>query len=644
MFQASRTRSHRLGLPLLLSFVTVAGSAIYRGKQSPAGPSTLLLESKCAGIPQRARLQFVLGEQEVASRTATFALSIPALAGGSWTLSKDPRYENGARSGSFDVQGRSQVNIVLSAGWIAERAIGVHHAVFELGLSSGSSDAPTSALLTLSTIVESPRSLGINLEALEYYSSLFAFNNVFHQASRWIPQDKTGMTWNTGEELDLDDQGWVRSMGSDQAAAVLIARDLQGHYPAGRWTLEYEGKGKLEARLDGRMSKQRAGRATLEVKPTSAGIHLVLLETDASDPVRDIRLYAPGRSSESPLFDPRALELLEPFRALRFMDWQRTNDSEVQHWEQRSRADDAVQTNVTGVALEHMLALSNRLQSDAWFCMPHLATDDYVRSFAIAVRDGLDPQRRVYLEYSNEVWNSMFDQSRWAQKRGLELELAKDPFQAQLRFYSQRSVEVFSIWSEVFSDEPARLMRVLAGPAVNSWAGRQLLDWNDAWIHADAYSIAPYFGHSQGRPQTADAVAGLTPDELLNRLEQEMHKSLHAVVEHALLARERGLEMIAYEGGQHMVGQGPAVDNEALTKLFQDSNRHERMGALYRRSLDLWRQNGGGLYFAWNAVGRWSKWGSWGSMEYMDQTAGEAPKYEALRDFSRDSKTWWIGR
>ena len=88
-----------------------------------------------------------------------------------------------------------------------------------------------------------------------------------------------------------------------------------------------------------------------------------------------------------------------------------TNGSEIRTWDDRPKPDDATFSK-KGVALEVMIDLCNRQQADAWFCMPHLADDDYVRNFARTVKEQLDPSRKVYVEYSNEVWNSQFPQTR----------------------------------------------------------------------------------------------------------------------------------------------------------------------------------------------------------------------------------------
>jgi len=39
----------------------------------------------------------------------------------------------------------------------------------------------------------------------------------------------------------------------------------------------------------------------------------------------------------------------------------------------------------------------------SYVCVPFLATDAYVDSLAVLLRNTLEPQRKVYVEYSNEL-------------------------------------------------------------------------------------------------------------------------------------------------------------------------------------------------------------------------------------------------
>jgi len=166
-----------------------------------------------------------------------------------------------------------------------------------------------------------------------------------------------------------------------------------------------------------------------------------------------------------------------------------------------------------GVAPELMIDLCNRQKVDPWFCVPHLASDDFVKQFAALVRKKLDKERKVYVEYSNECWNGQFAQARYCAEQGAKLGLSKNRYEGQLRYYSQRSVEVFDVWEKELGKD--RLVRVLATQSANPWTGTTVLDWKNAHERADAVAIAPYFGNRFGDPKTADAVARMSVEDVL---------------------------------------------------------------------------------------------------------------------------------
>jgi len=108
------------------------------------------------------------------------------------------------------------------------------------------------------------------------------------------------------------------------------------------------------------------------------------------------------------------------------------------------------------------------LKADAWFCMPHMADDDFVYRFAKVVKEKLDPSLKVYVEYSNEVWNGIFPQHRYAAEQGQKLGFGEKPWEAAWRYTAYRSVQIFRIWEEVFGGTK-RLVRVLPSQAANPY-------------------------------------------------------------------------------------------------------------------------------------------------------------------------------
>ena len=284
--------------------------------------------------------------------------------------------------------------------------------------------------------------------------------------------------------------------------------------------------------------------------------------------------------------------------------------------------------------LELLIELANTLNADPWFCMPHLADDTFIRRFALLVKERLKPGLKVYVEYSNEVWNGQFAQARYALAQGKKQNLGPSDFESQLRFYSERSVETFKIWESAYGAESRkRLVRVMASQSANPWVSEQVLGWKNAARHVDALAIAPYFGNDLGSPQTQEAVAKMSAAQLLDALDKGIDGTNRRwIMEQVAVARKHNVELVAYEGGQHLVGVGGAENNQRLMDLFIAANRSPRMYALYRKHLGLWFRTGGGLYMAFSNVAKPSKWGSWGALEYQEQPAATAPKYRALVD------------
>jgi hypothetical protein len=93
------------------------------------------------------------------------------------------------------------------------------------------------------------------------------------------------------------------------------------------------------------------------------------------------------------------------------------------------------------------------------------------------------------------------------------------------------------------------------------------------------------------------------------------------------------LKLLCYEAGQHLVGVGGGENNEALTRLFIAANHHPRMGAIYTRYMDAWRELGGDLMAIFSSIAASSKWGSWGLLEGADETI--SPKFDAVTAWNR---------
>ncbi len=491
--------------------------------------------------------------------------------------------------------------------------------------------------------VGAPQRKGVNLNSVIDFSSEIPFVDVFRQARPWIPQlADSSQPWNTGAPLATTPEGWPL-LAPGQAAGTLIFPEIEAKYPAGVYTLLFEGQGNFQFGGNVQVLSQQPGRWELSMTPTNGGIYLKLVASDPLDPVRDIRLILPGHEAtyQSAPFNPDFLASLAHYDVVRFMMWQQTNFSNLAEWSQRPLVSDAFQTSPKGVAFEHMVALANELGFDPWFCVPYLASDDFVTQFATLLRDTLDPSLRIYLEYSNEVWNTIFPGGVHARQQGLAEGLSTDPYQAQLFWYSKRAVEIFEIFRTVFGEEAdTRLVRVLAAHSANPWSAQQVLDFQAAYTKADAYGLAPYFAANLGYPIwppdgsiLPPPAVSMTVDEILDECEDQiLNKVLGWIQATAAITSARGIEMIAYEAGQRMAGEFGWENNQELTDKFLAVNRHPRMYELYWLYTEVWRQLGGTLMLHYVSCRTFNKWGAYGLLENQTIPASEAPKYRAVRD------------
>jgi len=482
-----------------------------------------------------------------------------------------------------------------------------------------------------------PPQLGMNLGAVVSYTSQWPFVDAFQIARPWI-SGREGASFGEGGPLKLTPEGWVASLDPGQYAETVLFENGHGHYPAGEYILRYEGEGDIEFGFESaQILSQQPGKMVLNVIPQDTGIWLKISRTNPQHPIRNLHLILPGleETDPQPRFHPLFLERLCPFKTLRFMDWMATNGSEIQHWSDRPTPNDATQGADKGVALEYLIELANTLQAHPWFTLPHKATDEYVRQFATMVRDRVDPSLKIYIEYSNEVWHAApaFSQQQYAQAQGVALGLADDSYLAGLRYYSQRSVEIFKIWESVFGDRE-RLVRVLAGQYANPWTAEQVLTWQEAYQFADAYAIAPYFSGGWDDPQNLPRLLKSSESEIFQGMVDEIQSYGAFLQDNYQQVREQyGLDLIAYEGGQHLVSAAFGDHEPEMTRLFAALNRHPQMRQLYTQYLHQWQVAGGGLLCHFADVTPYTRYGSWGALEYQNQDLRTAPKYQALLDF-----------
>jgi len=400
----------------------------------------------------------------------------------------------------------------------------------------------------------------------------------------------------------------------------------------------WDGDGSISFPLSNvKVAESAANRIAIDVVDTSGSLWVAIDRTSASNPVRNLRFLWPGTEATyaSQPFNPVFLAKVAPFSVLRFIDWGATNTTPVVEWAQRSHVADVTYATPAGVPIEVMIDLANTLHVDPWFCIPHQASDDYVRQFATLLRSRLDPALRPHIEYSNEVWNTGFGQTQWAIGRSQALGL-DIPFGQPAAFYAMRSVQMFKIIQDVWGADRGRIVRVIAGQAVWDNFLAHALAYQDTAANADVMAIAPYFNAVEaGDPARVATTLTLTSDQIVDQMLAHIRGDIKAsMTANAALAAKYKLKLKAYESGAgDSSSYFPADKIDAMTALFMAAHNNPRMRSVYTEYYTQWVAAGGESMNQYSDVGNWSKWGLWGSLRYVTQDPATAPKYQGLLDF-----------
>lgn len=534
-----------------------------------------------------------------------------------------------------------------------------------------------------------PRWLGMNLTELRDYQPQRPFIDVMKTARPWIAH-RTGQ-WGGFETADLhrmgalDAQGWplfVPEGASALSALMLVDLPEDAGGVAGNYRVTWDGS--ADIRMAGRVGGTRR-RGLQEIWfSTTPGPGLVELQVSniaPEDPVRNIAVVHQSHVAAydaGQIFNPDWLARVEGMAVFRFMEWVNTNYTTLSDWADRPVPEDYTYTP-DGVPLEVMIRLANETQTEPWFTIPHLASDDFIAQMAGMIRDQLDPGLRAWIEFSNETWNWSFPQAAHARD------------QAQARWgdgnlwqewNSMRAAQMVQIFDRVFDGQRDRLVRVLAtqtgwlglegqllapnwqaespdNPApptlFDAYAitgyfsgllgGDQKIDMTRSWLR-DARALAEEEGRAQGLSGAAlaDFIQTRAHDILRPRLIAELRDGSisgdrrNSVAEfldtylpyHKAVADDWGLELVAYEGGTHLVGIGPHMNDDALNALFIDVNYSQGMADLYTMLLSGWVAGGGGLFAHFTDIRTADRWGSFGALRHLTD---QNPRWDALVSF-----------
>lgn len=508
--------------------------------------------------------------------------------------------------------------------------------------------------------------MGTNLDGIGYYHSSYPFVDILKCGERWKvdPLEDPGV-----QTVFYDDNGYPLALENGKTVASSVFVNANFDYPLGDYVLTWEGDGDVVLVGSYRVqlvSEDLSGtvkRRVYNVSDRDKSDFLVRINsTNPDNRVRDMHLWLPGFENATSIFTPQLIESLQPFSYIRFMDWNTTNNSEQGDWSKRKPKSYVFQSNTTNskqrpeylggsvkmlsgggsVAFEYLIDLCNETNKDLWICIPHMADDNFVQNLSTLIKDNLDPELNVYIEYSNEIWNPMFSQHQWTYDKA-----ATDPSVNHPKWVGRRHAQIFNIFEASFGGT-SRLIRVLGGRNTSASYTDDLMTGALMVGDFDAVATTTYYNDNVSdnlvlpslnyrNPTEADYNAAI--DYVIESVSPGTDNTWERWKTFIETVNQRGYPVITYEGGNHISALGGNEQISDLVDFLHNLNRHPRAYEMYHAALNNFRALGGCTHSVFVLCGSWNKYGSWGHKEYWNQPLDEAVNYKAAADYAAMTST-----
>ncbi|MEI6132886.1 MAG: hypothetical protein WCQ41_08710 [Bacillota bacterium] len=506
--------------------------------------------------------------------------------------------------------------------------------------------------------------MGVNLEGLADYMAGDVFVDVMKVSRAWgsLSAPWTPITAVSENGWPLEDAGII--VLSSTVKANGQNRDISGIYKLSfEGTATVTGANGYSLTITNQVVKDGITTADVLVPITSTGIWFLFTNTSCNSStgkgVRNVHLYRPGyvpdQYGKYPTYTTEFLKAIEPFSTLRYMDILATNGQDQgsfvengktyffsktqKDWADRKLPTDSSQAGkirgFSGVAWEYIVELANLTHKDLWINVPVNATDDYITNLAAMLRDQVDINLNIYVEYSNEVWNWQFSQAQ------SNLYYANnDP---KLTVYGQsaygvrfveRTAHISNLFKDAFGEYAMndRVRCVLAwqqndGGTFDGMLKKFTDTYPEYGNPSDlfyAFATAPYM--LEPLPDNCTSIAAVQ-DNILKDSNSKTDDKLNLVATAKRWNIPGGV--MAYEGGPHHQGQ---VDTNLSIRVAAHREANMKNIVLNDIQNNWWNLGCKDfMYFSLSSV--YGKYGCWGATESYDNF--DAPKYQALLQLSQ---------
>jgi hypothetical protein len=264
-----------------------------------------------------------------------------------------------------------------------------------------------------------------------------------------------------------------------------------------------------------------------------------------------------------------------------------------------------------------VIELCNLVKMDAWINIPVSADSGYVVEVAKLFKANLDPDRNLYVESSNEVWNTApgFEQSLYNQAQARALGIGE---QAN---HARRTVELSGLFAQVFGagaiNHQVRVVLCSHKPMLKWWVMPMLdtIAKTYGTPKSVIYAIAcqTYFGGGIDAGESVAKILTDCRDDIEVQIDEAGETNEAGRKQWVKLAADSGLVggFCSYEGGpDHGGGSTTNIANRIMAE------RDDGMGAVWTYNFDdAFFSTGGNLAMQFTLSSAYTRYGCWGLTE-----------------------------
>lgn len=578
----------------------------------------------------------------------------------------------------------------------------------------------------------------LGLSGVSYHTAPYFANAIYLESRGWM-QDGGYITADPTSP-QFDNNGYPKYLNTNTATGAVIpvfVQPGQNDNPdddilyRGRVTLTWEGDADIRITsatcISGNCTGKIVNGTRVYTTPGTGAINgytIKVMEINTANYPKKIRCWMPDPTDpwnksltpiggEERIWHPSYLEKINvpQIGIYRFMDMGSTNANPLVNWNERRTKDHCFMAGATvkripygassgnlrnsGIAYEFMIDLVNRTGKDAWICVPHGATNDFITQMARLFKNQLNTNRRVYVEYSNEVWAcaSAFPQGCYMQTEAAARGLSTDVY------IGRKFAEVWSLWKSEFgtSNQPVYVITQQTG---NSGRFKTTIDASIAHGATLNPSVAPmvmapttYFGNSiqtyifenlnymNPTAATYDSVFTVWESRILNSEASQTGRDFtgggggfdNNIVK---FSKDYNLPIIPYEGGTGLQFADffgfSTVAGESCRKVFPTNTPgtvqkelacaagecsggscnsspyhtfmynlmvHPKLKTMFLVHNTLGKAKGVRTFAQFGCVSKTDKYGQWGFLTHVTQPYATAYKYQHVLEFAAEQAT-----